>query len=308
MLHPLAVRLFISKATLNSGEAQARAPLVLYPVHGQLHGQFPHCSAVDSAHSTLRKGLRSPEGSGPSSGLDTFRCCQFLVRGRKKQIALVAVFGANQSAFAANFHPVSALWTGEPILRLVSHAVPPKPFDAQNKSWTQSIYGPACCLSKKSGLPNFRRREPPLGRIPAIRLGYGLRFRPTDITTRVVKKLERHEMAWLRICTGSLFEWAPPIKEQRLQSRFREVIDHRGIQDALGAPTRLYHRNSESRTPVAKRISGGGEPDPEGADQGSTAVERHWKTLLQRPSPIRFWVGIGSSSRTSLMGRNSVGV
>jgi len=29
------------------------------------------------------------------------------------------------------------------------------------------------------------------------------------------------------------------------------------IQDALGAPARLCHRNSESRTPVAKRISGG---------------------------------------------------
>jgi hypothetical protein len=106
-------------------QPQARAPLVLYRVHGQLHGQFPHCSAVDSAHSTLRKGLRLPEGSGPSAGLDTFRGCQFLVRGRKKQIALVAVFGADQSAFAVNFHPVSALWTGEPILRLVSHAVPP---------------------------------------------------------------------------------------------------------------------------------------------------------------------------------------
>jgi hypothetical protein len=123
------------KGALNSGEAPARAPLVLYPVHGQLHGQFPHCSAVDSAHSTLRKRLRLPEGSGPSAGLDTFRGCQFLVRGRKKQIALVAVFGANQSAFAVNFHPVSALWTGEPILRSMSHAVPPKPFDAQNKSY-----------------------------------------------------------------------------------------------------------------------------------------------------------------------------
>jgi putative transposase len=26
--------------------------------------------------------------------------------------------------------------------------------------------------------------------------------------------------------------------------------------------------------------------------------------IQQRPSPIRFWVGIGSSSRTNLMGRN----
>src|SRR5215472_14945610 len=37
-------------------------------------------------------------------------------------------------------------------------------------------------------------------------------------------------------------------------------------------------------------------------------VERHWRTWRQRPSPIRFWVGIGSSSRTNLIGRNSVEV
>ena len=37
-------------------------------------------------------------------------------------------------------------------------------------------------------------------------------------------------------------------------------------------------------------------------------VERHWRTWRQRPSPIRFWVGIGSSSRTNLMDRNSVEV
>jgi hypothetical protein len=37
-------------------------------------------------------------------------------------------------------------------------------------------------------------------------------------------------------------------------------------------------------------------------------VEGHWRTWRQRPSPIRFWVGIGSSSRTDLMGRNSVEV
>jgi hypothetical protein len=34
-------------------------------------------------------------------------------------------------------------------------------------------------------------------------------------------------------------------------------------------------------------------------------VEMHWRTWRQQPSPIRFWVGIESSSRTSLMGRNS---
>src|SRR2546430_2159469 len=44
------------------------------------------------------------------------------------------------------------------------------------------------------------------------------------------------------------------------------------LWNALGAPARLCHRNSRSRTPVAKRISGGGEPDPERADQGSVAA------------------------------------
>src|SRR5437016_9602492 len=37
-------------------------------------------------------------------------------------------------------------------------------------------------------------------------------------------------------------------------------------------------------------------------------VEGHWRTWRQRPSLIRFWVGIGSSWRTNLMGRNSVEV
>src|SRR6267378_2695339 len=76
----------------------------------------------------------------------------------------------------------------------------------------------------------------------------------------------------LGFCTGSLFEWASPTQKQRLQSRFHEVIDYRGIQDALGAPARLCHWNSQSRTPVAKRVSGGGEPDPERSDQGSAAA------------------------------------
>jgi hypothetical protein len=53
----------------------------------------------------------------------------------------------------------------------------------------------------------------------------------------VVKKLERPEMAWLRIFTGSLFEWASPTQEQRLQSGFHEVIDYRGIQDAWPFPS-----------------------------------------------------------------------
>ena len=89
---------------------------------------------------------------------------------------------------------------------------------------------------------------------------------------RVVKKLERLEMAWLRICTDSLFDWASPTQEQRLQSCFHELLDYRGIRDALDAPARLCHRNSESRTSVAKRISGGGEPDPVRSDPGSAAA------------------------------------
>src|SRR6266481_4461740 len=35
-------------------------------------------------------------------------------------------------------------------------------------------------------------------------------------------------------------------------------------------------------------------------------VEWCWTTWRQRPSPKRFWVGIGSSSRTNLTGRNPV--
>src|SRR5258707_6124440 len=40
----------------------------------------------------------------------------------------------------------------------------------------------------------------------------------------------------------------------------------------MGAPARLCHRNGQSRAPVAKRISGGGEPDPERSDQRSAAA------------------------------------
>src|SRR6266576_5544699 len=50
-----------------------------------------------------------------------------------------------------------------------------------------------------------------------------------------------------------------------------------GIRDALGAPARLCHRNSQSRTVVAKRISGGGESDSERPDQGSPAPFRRRK-------------------------------
>src|SRR5215813_5359169 len=57
-------------------------------------------------------------------------------------------------------------------------------------------------------------------------------------------------------------------------------MDCRGIQDALGAPARLCHRNSRSRTPVAKRVSGGGEPDAERSDQGSAVTLRRRESHL----------------------------
>ena len=76
--------------------------------------------------------------------------------------------------------------------------------------------------------------------------------------TRVVKKLERLEK-WrdLGFCTDSLFEWASPIQKQCLQSRFHEVIDYRRIQDALGAPARLCHRNLKRYPPLSLRFKVG---------------------------------------------------
>ena len=44
----------------------------------------------------------------------------------------------------------------------------------------------------------------------------------------------------------------------------------------------------------------------EGEKATLAEFERHWRTWRQRPSPKRFWVGIGSSSPTNLMGRNPV--
>jgi len=86
-------------------------------------------------------------------------------------------------------------------------------------------------------------------------------------------------------CAGSPFEWTSPTQKWRLQSCFHEVIDYRGIEDALCAPARLCRRNNESRTAVAKRISGGGQPDPERSDQGSVTAfgrekRRHWPRSL----------------------------
>src|SRR5258706_7411849 len=46
----------------------------------------------------------------------------------------------------------------------------------------------------------------------------------------------------------------------------------RGNPRCFGRAARLCHWNSQSRTPVAKRVSGGGEPDPERSDQGSAAA------------------------------------
>src|ERR1700694_4072568 len=45
-----------------------------------------------------------------------------------------------------------------------------------------------------------------------------------------------------------------------------------GFQDALGTHAGLRHRNGQSKTPIAERVSGGGEPDPERSDQGSLAA------------------------------------
>jgi hypothetical protein len=39
------------------------------------------------------------------------------------------------------------------------------------------------------------------------------------------------------------------------------------------------------------------------AEIGHRLGRRAWRTWRQRPSPKQFWVGIGSSSRTILMGR-----
>ena len=53
-----------------------------------------------------------------------------------------------------------------------------------------------------------------------------------------------------------------------------------GIQDALGALARLCHRNSESRTSVAKRVSGGGEPILRGQIKGRLLLSEGEKVTL----------------------------
>jgi len=56
------------------------------------------------------------------------------------------------------------------------------------------------------------------------------------------KNPNRFEWRGLGFCAASLFEWGSPTQKQRPQSRFHEVIDDRGIEDAMGAPARLCHR------------------------------------------------------------------
>ena len=90
---------------------------------------------------------------------------------------------------------------------------------------------------------------------------------------RMVKNLKCIEKAWfpvpvwsknsnglkwrdLGFCTDSRFEWASPIQKQRLQSRFHEVIDHRRVQDALGAPARPCHRNQKLYPPAFTSLQG----------------------------------------------------
>jgi hypothetical protein len=101
--------------------------------------------------------------------------------------------------------------------------------------------------------------------------------------------------------TSSPFQ-TEPRQKQHLQYCFLEVLDYRGNQDALGAPARLCHRNSESRTPVAKRISGGGEPDPEKSDQGSaTAFGRTMKTRLASALVLGFQlIGVKPKSAVAM--------
>jgi hypothetical protein len=58
------------------------------------------------------------------------------------------------------------------------------------------------------------------------------------------------------------------------------VVDPGGIQDALGADGGLRHRNGQSRTPVAERVSWGREPDLETSDQGLSAALKGEKATL----------------------------
>src|SRR5205823_11554878 len=73
-------------------------------------------------------------------------------------------------------------------------------------------------------------------------------IRPSeDNATAVVWSKNSNGLKWrgLGFCTGSLFEWAFPTGKLRLQSRFHEVIDYRGIQDALGEIVRSEEHTSE---------------------------------------------------------------
>src|ERR1700674_3843737 len=80
-----------------------------------------------------------------------------------------------------------------------------------------------------------------------------------------------------------------PVSQFSVQSGFDDQASLGRLWNALGAPGRVCQRNSRSRTPVAKRISGGGEPDPERADQGSAAAfgRRKSNTGRDRSPPGR---------------------
>ena len=96
------------------------------------------CQSLDQrVHKPSQALSRPVEKANRISRSDTFCAGQFLVREIKKQIALVAVFSAERSALLADFHLMFALRVGEPILRSVLHAAPPKSFDAQGNLETQ---------------------------------------------------------------------------------------------------------------------------------------------------------------------------
>jgi len=72
--------------------------------------------------------------------------------------------------------------------------------------------------------------------------------------TRARTQRFRTGLLWAR-ATGIHAEQSR--QKQRLQSRFHEVIDHRRIQDALGAPARLCHRNQKRYPPLSLRFKVG---------------------------------------------------
>src|SRR6266480_1004589 len=87
--------------------------------------------------------------------------------------------------------------------------------------------------------------------------------------TRVVKNLKRIEKAWFPVS-----QFLPQLVSETSRActiRVRQSSLGRPW-NAWGAPARLCHRNSESRTAAAKRISDGGERDSARSDQGSVTA------------------------------------